>query len=113
MYEHEHTKRSLLHNPEETRMKKKETAKYVFLRAMCNIIILPFIHVITNDKKQQKKLRKIKSCMNGFILLKCARITHSIICMGLFLSFFKRIHVGITNAFKFVFGKRIFYMKYA
>lgn len=44
----------------------------MFLRVMCNVIILPFIHVITNDKKQQK-IEKIKSCMNGFILLKCAR----------------------------------------
>lgn len=26
----------------------------MFLRVMCNVIILPFIHVITNDKKQQK-----------------------------------------------------------
>ena len=26
----------------------------MFLRVMCNVIMLPFIHVITNDKKQQK-----------------------------------------------------------
>lgn len=41
-------------NMYEQRSFLKKKKRYMFFRVMCNVIILPFIHVITNDKKQQK-----------------------------------------------------------